>query len=76
MHGVPPDSILGQGDEYVMGLEPEQREIYEDRVETFRDWGMELPDAQAVARSDAPKTLVRKLLRDGCSIDTLRRIVA
>ncbi len=75
MRGVPPDSDLGQGDEYVIGLEPEAREVYDDRVSTFVRWGMTLDDAQAVARTAAPKDQIRRLLRANCPVETIRRIV-
>ena len=70
------DAAVGEvGEEYVIGLEPAQREIYEDRVATFVGWGLTLADAQTVARSSASKWSVRKLLRAGVSPEMLRRIV-
>lgn len=58
-----------------MGLDPDQREVYDDRVSTFVRYGMKLVDAKALAESKTSKHAIHRLYVGGCPMETLRRIV-
>lgn len=65
-----------EGDVYVLGLEPENRLVYEERLTTFVRWDFTLAQARLLARSDAAKSDVRRLIRRGCDRELVVRICA